>query len=58
MTDEEIKKARAAKNAYQRQWRRENPDKVREQTLRHWLKKAQALERHERDGGDVDGCSE
>lgn len=36
MTDE----ARKAKNAYQREWRRKNRDKVSAQNARYWEKKA------------------
>ena len=39
MTDE----ARAALNAYQREWRKNNKDKEREYRARHWEKKAQQL---------------
>ena len=39
MTDE----ARAALNAYQREWRKKNKDKEREYRARHWEKKAQQL---------------
>lgn len=30
------KEAREARNAYQREWRRNNPDKVKAQGMRHW----------------------
>lgn len=30
------KEAREARNAYQREWRRNNPDKVKAQEARHW----------------------
>ena len=39
MTDE----ARAALNAYQREWRKKNKDKAREYRARHWEKKARQL---------------
>ncbi len=29
-----------ARRAYQRQWRKDNPDKVREHNRRYWQKKA------------------
>ena len=35
--------ARAALNAYQREWRKNNKDKEREYRARHWEKKAQQL---------------
>ena len=33
-------KANTARNEYRRKWARANPDKVREQQARYWLKKA------------------
>jgi DNA-binding NarL/FixJ family response regulator len=33
-------KAKELKNAYQREWRRKNPDKTREYIRRHWEKQA------------------
>ena len=36
--------ARKARNAYYREWRKKNRDKVRETQLRYWKKKAAALE--------------
>ena len=35
--------ARAALNAYQREWRKNNKDKEREYRVRHWEKKAKQL---------------
>ena len=35
--------ARAALNAYQREWRKKNKDKEREYRARHWEKKARQL---------------
>ena len=35
--------ARAALNAYQREWRKNNKDKEREYRARHWEKNAQQL---------------
>ena len=32
--------ARAARNAYAREWRRNNPDKVKAANARYWEKKA------------------
>jgi len=37
MTDEEIREAR---NAYAREWRRKNPDKVRATMRRYWERRA------------------
>ena len=34
------KEARAARNAYMREWREKNPEKQREYTARKWEKKA------------------
>ena len=43
MTEKEIKeKARELKNAYQREWRAKNRDKVRQSNTRYWMKKAAA----------------
>lgn len=50
MTEQEIRKAREAKNKYQREWRRKNPERVREQALRHWLRKAKAMEQQGQEG--------
>ena len=33
--------AKAARAAYQREWRRKNPDKVREINNRYWLRRAE-----------------
>lgn len=35
-------KARAARNAYKREWYRRNKDKVRQYAERHWQKVAEA----------------
>lgn len=32
--------ARAARNAYAREWRKKNPDKVKAANVRYWEKKA------------------
>ena len=40
MTDE----ARAARNAYRREWAKKNPDKIRAQQERHWEKVAREKE--------------
>lgn len=34
---------RQAKNAYMREWRRKNPDKVKRNNERYWLRKAGQL---------------
>ncbi|NLD48347.1 MAG: phosphatase [Clostridiaceae bacterium] len=40
---EEQKAIRKAKNDYMKRWRRRNPDKVKANTDRYWLKKAEEL---------------
>ena len=40
MTDE----AKAARREYKRQWRKNNPDKVKAQQDRYWQKKAEEAE--------------
>lgn len=35
--------ARVARNAYAREWRKKNPDKVKAATSRYWMKKAAEL---------------
>lgn len=40
-------KARKAKNAYQREWRRRNPEKIKEYTKRHWERMAERLEKED-----------
>lgn len=37
--------AREARRAYYREWRKNNPDKVREKNRRYWEKKAAQIER-------------
>ena len=39
--------ARAALNAYQREWRKNNKDKEREYRARHWEKKAAEMKKGE-----------
>ena len=39
--------AKAAFNAYMREWRKKNRDKEREYKARHWEKKARELEERE-----------
>lgn len=41
MTYEEKKAAAEARNAYARKWRAANPDKVRANNKRYWLRKAE-----------------
>lgn len=36
--------ARMAQREYARQWRRKNPDKVREKNRRYWERKAQQMQ--------------
>lgn len=40
LTPEELEAARRARNEYQREWRRRNPEKVRAAQKRYWLRKA------------------
>ena len=35
--------ARAARNEYRRKWAKSNPDKVKEQQIRYWNKKAREM---------------
>lgn len=44
-TKQEIEAAKAAKAAYEREWRRSNPDKVKEYRLKYWIRKAEAAAR-------------
>lgn len=42
MTEKQIRKAIAEeRNAYMREWRKKNPDKVREANKRYWQKKVE-----------------
>ena len=41
MEELEKKLMRAARNAYARQWRAKNPEKVRANNANYWLRKAQ-----------------
>lgn len=54
MTDAEKKAANKAQAEYYRQYRKQNPEKVRETRLRYWAKKAaqQAAAREERAGNE------
>mgnify|MGYP003571275871 CR=1 FL=1 len=46
---ERVEKARLARNAYQREWRRKNKEKVREINERYWQKRIMA---QANDGGE------
>ena len=35
--------AREAQRAYMREWRKRNPDKVRENNRRYWIRRAQKM---------------
>ena len=41
-----------AKRAYNREWRRRNPEKVKAAQMRHWEKKARELREQEREHGN------
>ena len=47
-----VEKARKARNAYLREWRRKNPEKVRAIQQRYWEKKA--LKKGKDESGDID----
>lgn len=59
MTKDEITTAKNSKREYQRtymkQWRKANPDKVRETNLRYWLRRAEreAAEREREKASEV-----
>ena len=40
LTQEEKELINKARRAYKKEWRKKNPDKVREANERYWLKKA------------------
>ena len=42
LTPEELEAARRARNEYQKQWRKRNPEKARESQARYWARKAAA----------------
>ena len=44
MTASEKQAAREARNAYAREWRRKNPDKVRANNQAYWARKAKREE--------------
>lgn len=37
-------KAKKARSEYLKQWRKNNPDKVKQHAINYWLKKAQEME--------------
>ena len=39
-----LEKARQAKNEYQRQWRKKNPEKVKQYQESYWIRKVQEVE--------------
>lgn len=48
MTEKERAEAiRKARNAYQKQWRKEHPENVRRNTENYWMRKALALKESE-----------
>lgn len=47
-------KAREAQNAYAREWRAKNPEKVKAAKLRYWARKADALSKETAKGGKQD----
>lgn len=52
MDQKTIDAAKEARRAYQREWRRNNPDKVKATTMRYWAKKA--LQMGKEQEGSVD----
>jgi len=44
MTDDAKARRRAAQAAYARQWRKKNPDKVKQYNQNYWDKKAREME--------------
>ena len=51
-------KARAAQRAYLREWRRKNPEKVRESNRRYWERKAAQLEQEQPERGGENNDAE
>lgn len=47
MSNKLSEEAKEARRAYLRKWRRENPEKVKEQRRRHWERKAQEMREEE-----------
>ena len=50
-------RAKAARRAYLNDWRKKNPDKIREYAARYWEKKAREIEAAEA-GGDPEKTTE
>jgi len=48
-------KAKEARRAYQREWARKNPDKVKAQQARYWEKKAEQAEA-KMQAEQIEGC--
>ena len=48
--------AKAAKNAYQREWRRKNPDKLKAYQARYWKNKAEQAEKKAAADATKGGC--
>lgn len=46
-TPEELEAARKARNAKLREWRKKNPEKVKEYALRHFVKLGMAMKEQE-----------
>lgn len=44
--------AREARNRYYREWRKKNPEKVKESNERYWAKKAAEMAAEEKEGGE------
>jgi len=50
MTAKDQEAARKARNAYQREWRKKNPEKVKQINERYWLRRIQASEASKENG--------
>lgn len=48
-------KAKAARAAYYREWKKKNPEKVKAAQERYWLKKAQQAEQNEQQTATTPG---
>lgn len=51
-TMDEAQRAREAKNAYQRQWYKKHPGKLREYRERYWMKRAAQGEQEHTEGDE------
>ncbi len=50
LTDEQIQElSRKIQREYQREWRKKNPDKIKEYNQRYWRKKALMLKEQQED---------